>query len=206
MASTIPKTSLVSDGCQYEDPIHVGPQCTVLATKIGRYAFINSGTSIFDNVEVGRFCTFARNCQIGGTEHPIHYLSTSFFRISRNWFPNDEIAQTAPLVKNSPPEGRSRSSKILIGSDVWFGAGAIVLKGLTIGHGAVIGAGAVVTKDVPPYAIVAGNPAKVIRFRFEKPIIDRLLASPWWDRDPGWLATVPLNDVEASLRMLEAAS
>lgn len=201
--STIAKSALVRPAVSIEHPIHVGPQCILQGGQIGRYCFVNAGTIIFDGTDIGRFTTFARNCHIGGVEHPIHHLSTSFFRISRNWFPDDPLAQTAPLIKNTPPPERKRGNRIKIGNDVWFGAGAIVLKGLEIGDGAVIGAGAVVTSDVPPYAIVAGNPARVLRLRFEEAIVKDLLRSRWWDRDPEFLATLPLDDVKACLAALE---
>ncbi|MDX0449090.1 CatB-related O-acetyltransferase [Sinorhizobium medicae] len=203
--STIAKSASIKQKTIVEDPIHVGAGCAVMADRIGRYCFINNNTCIFDGVRIGRFVTFARNCQIGGAEHPIHYLSTGFFRISRNWFPDDHVAQTAELVPLTRVPSRSRGANIEIGNDVWFGASCLVLKGVTIGSGAVIGAGAVVTKDVPPYAIVAGNPAKVVKYRFDEETISRLLAAKWWDRDMAVIEKLPLNDVQESLRILELA-
>lgn len=101
------------------------------------------------------------------------------------------------------PPSRGRSTAVKIGNDVWFGAGAIVLKGVNIGNGAVIGAGAVVTKDVPPYAIVAGNPARVLKLRFDADVIKSLLASKWWDMEPAFIATLPLNDVQRCIEIFE---
>lgn len=203
MASTIAKSAGVKADCIMEEPVHIGPGCVIIADKIGCYCFINANTCIFDGVTIGRFVTFARNCHIGGVEHPLHHVTTSFFKISRNWFPDDPLAQSCSLIRNTPDPERVRPSHIEIGNDVWFGAGAIVLRGITIGDGAVIGAGAVVTKDVPPYAIVAGNPARIIRYRFEENIIVRLLATKWWDRDPEFIATLPLDNVLETLRILE---
>ena len=79
--------------------------------------------------------------------------------------------------------------KTIIGNDVWVGYGATILRGVNIGNGAIIGAGAVVTKDVPPYAVVAGVPAKIIRFRFDDNKIDSLQKSNWWDKpfDYEWM-------------------
>ncbi len=205
LSSTIAKSASVKPNTIIEDPIHVGAGCAVMADRIGRYCFINNNTCIFDEVRIGRFVTFARGCQIGGTEHPIHYLSTSFFRISRKWFPDDHAAQSADLVPLMRVPTRNRGANIEIENDVWFGASCVVLKGVTIGSGAVIGAGAVVTKDVPPYAIVAGNPAKVIKYRFDEETVARLLAAKWWDRDMAVIEKLPLNDVQESLRILEAA-
>ncbi|MGV2099064.1 CatB-related O-acetyltransferase [Rhizobium sp. 21-4511-3d] len=202
--STIPKSVNIPPTTIIEHPIHVAPGCIVMAESIGKYCFINGNTCIFDGVTIGKFVTFARNCQIGGVEHPIHYVSTSFFRISKKWFPDDPVAQGANVVPNTRPKGRKRSNKIVIGNDVWFGASSLVLKGVTIGDGAVIGAGAVVTKDVPPYAIVAGNPAKLIRYRFEPGVIADLLRLRWWDRDMGTILNLPLNDVGKTIDMLYA--
>lgn len=202
--STIAKSASIKEKTVIEDPIHVGAGCAVMADRIGRYCFINNNTCIFDGVRIGRFVSFARNCQIGGAEHPIHHLTTSFFRISRHWFPDDPTAQTADLVPITRVPNRQRGTNIEIGNDVWFGASCLVLKGVTIGSGAVIGAGAVVTKDIPPYAIVAGNPAKVVKYRFDEETIARLLAAKWWDRDIDLIKTLPLQDIQESLRILEA--
>lgn len=202
--STIAKSANIQSRTQVEDPVHIGPGCTIMADKIGRYTFINIGTCIFDEVEIGRFCTFARNCHVGGSEHPFHYLSTSFFKISRNWFPDDPVAQSGDFTELTMPPERTRPTAVKIGNDVWFGAGAIVLKGVKIGDGAVIGAGAVVTKDVPPYAIVAGNPAKFLKLRFDERVIKSLLASKWWDMEPEFIATLPLNDVQRCIEIFES--
>ncbi|MBB4231773.1 CatB-related O-acetyltransferase [Rhizobium mongolense] len=199
--STIAGSATVKVG-MLEDPIHVGPACAVTAESIGRYCFVNAGTCIYDGVTIGRFVTFARNCQIGGAEHPIHYVSTSYFRILKSWFPNDPVAQNAAMIPNTWPKDRKRSNKIVIGNDAWFGAASLVLRGVTIGDGAVIGAGAVVTKDVPPYAIVAGNPAKIIRYRFEPQIIEKLLRVRWWDRELDIILKLPLDDVGKTIDIL----
>ncbi|WP_280938120.1 CatB-related O-acetyltransferase [Sinorhizobium sp. Sb3] len=203
MSSTIAKSAHIDTRTVLEDPVHIGPNCTVMADRLGRYCFVNAGTCIFDEVNIGRFTTFARNCQIGGSEHPIHYLSTSFFGISRNWFPDDPVAQSAHLTVLSKPAERARETAIKIGSDVWFGTGSIVLKGVTIADGAVVGAGAIVTKDIPPYAVAVGNPARVIKYRFCDATIRRLLASKWWDMEPVFIASLPLNDVQKCLDILE---
>lgn len=94
--------------------------------------------------------------------------------------------------------------KTIIGNDVWLGANSLVLKGVKIGDGAVIGAGAVVTKDVPPYAIVGGNPAKVIKMRFDDETIGKLMQLQWWNLDLSIIENLPMDDIEECIRMMEA--
>ena len=202
--STIAKSANVSARVAIEHPIHVGPRAEFHSGSVGRYTFINIDTIIYENVYVGRFSTFARNCQVAGEEHPLHHVTTSYFGISDKWFPNDPIATSANRRKAGlPPAMRHRKDRTTIGNDVWVGAGVVVLKGVTIGDGAVIGAGAVVTKDVPPYAIAAGNPAQILRYRFDAKTIARLLLVRWWDRDPQFVGTLPLSDLQGSLAILE---
>ncbi len=201
--STIKKTAEIKNWVEIEDPVHIGPYCNISARSIGRYTFINAHCSIFGSVTIGRFSSIAQRCQVGGAEHQLDYVSTSSFRLQRHWFRDDPLAQSAELLPTPEYNGGRRSRETLIGHDVWLGASSIVLKGVTIGDGAVIGAGAVVTKDVPPYAIVVGNPAQIIRFRFPPEIIARFMAAEWWNKDPELIARLPLADVEQTLKILE---
>jgi acetyltransferase-like isoleucine patch superfamily enzyme len=117
---------------------------------------------------IGSFCSINEHAKIGTIGNHRHELVTTF--------------PLGNIVENfQPPTRDVNSKKIKIGNDVWVATNAIVLPGVTIGDGAVIAAGAVVTKDVPPYAIVGGVPAKVIKYRFNQPIITALLRIKWWD-------------------------
>ena len=203
--STIAKSAIVThiDSEQFEHPIHVGPDCIIRSEKIGRYTFINADTIIFDEVEIGRFCTFARGCHIAGAEHPFHFLSSSFYRISNNWFPDDPIHKATTKIHDRPAPHRKRALKTIIGNDVWFGANTLILRGVNIGDGAVIGAGAVVTKDVIPYAIVAGNPAKIIKMRFDDETVAKLICIKWWNLDLSIIDTLPMDDIDECIKIME---
>lgn len=124
-------------------------------------------------VDIGKFCSIAPDVNIGLSTHTITHVSTSPIFMERH-----NGTKTSWLAQNINEAKIKRSS---IGSDVWTGTRVIVMDGVSIGDGAIVTAGAVVTKDVPPYAIVGGVPAKVIKYRFSSDIIDRLLSIRWWD-------------------------
>lgn len=125
-------------------------------------------------VEIGKYCSIAEDVKImlGGG----HFLDWG--TMSPLWVFDKNIKPTFPTPK---PEDANRIEKVTIGNDVWLATDCFILSTVTIGHGAVVAARSLVTKDVPPYAIVAGIPAKVIRYRFPEEIIKELLANPWWD-------------------------
>jgi len=160
-------------------------------STMDRYSFCGYDCTIL-NTEIGSFCSIASNVKIGGVAHPVDFVSTSPVFLSHK----DSIKQKFANHNYLP--------KIItkIEHDVWIGEGAIIKAGITIGIGAVIGMGSVVTKDVSPYEIVGGNPAKNIRFRFTQEIIDKLLASKWWDFDDTLLKKygVYFNDPKSFLK------
>lgn len=136
-----------------------------------------------ERIEIGSFCSIAQNVTIfAGGEHNLNWVTTYPLRIAFG----HSLAEQA-----GHPRTKGRTT---IGNDVWIGYGTTVLSGVTIGDGAVIGAGTVVVKDVPPYAIVAGNPAKLIRCRFDEVTITKLLEIAWW--------TWPLEKIEANISIL----
>lgn len=120
---------------------------------------------------IGDFCSIADNVQIflGGYHRP-EWVTTYPFPAFEKW----------PEVRHRREHTVGRGD-VVIGSDVWIGSQCVIMSGITIGHGAVLGARAVVSRDVPPYAVVAGNPAQVVKHRFPEPVVDELLRIAWWN-------------------------
>jgi len=161
--------------------------------QIGDYSYLGPGCNCAD-ASIGKFCSIASEVWIGMGTHPLEpFASTHPIFYLRGPFPSWNFADQ---------NRRSEYVHTTIGNDVWIGLRAAVLDGITVGDGAVIAAGAVVTKDVPPYAIVGGVPARIIRYRFTPQIIQSLLEFKWWDRDQEWLRAnwLKFHDVEGLLR------
>lgn len=155
----------------YQHSLHLG----AFSYQVSGYCFA---------ARIGRYCSFGEDVQIGRQNHPLTWASTSpaFYLNSGlfdlgNGFEGDEEFARYRFESSAP----STSVKITtIGNDVWVGHGAQIMAGVTIGDGAIVAAGAIVSKDVPPYAVVAGNPAVVKKFRVPPLLITPLLRSKWW--------------------------
>ncbi|RQO76828.1 acetyltransferase [Aquitalea sp. FJL05] len=146
---------------------------------IGNHTFINEGTQIDANTRsIGKYCSISHGVKIGMGPHPLDFFSTSplFYQKYRG------------MVNEDFYDEYQDKGYTVIGHDVFIAANAIVVAGVTVGDGAVIAAGAVVTKDIPPYAVAAGVPAKIIKYRFDEKTRDKLLESKWWDLDPKLVA------------------
>ncbi len=156
--------------CQIDHTAKVGTGSNCIGVRMGRYSYMGKNNSVAATT-IGSFCSIASYCSIGGGAHPLNTVSTSpVFYEGKNGF--NKHFSSIFVEKNKAIE---------IGNDVWIGEAVFIKDGVKIGTGAVIGAHSVVTKDVPPYAIVAGTPAKVIRYRFDEETIQRLLDSKWWE-------------------------
>lgn len=151
----------------------VGARTAMIDTVFGDYSYITSDGHIAGST-IGKFCSIANQTRINPGNHPVWRASQHHFTYrSRQYdLAEDDDAEVFAWRE---------SHAVTLGHDIWIGHGATVLAGVTIGNGAVVGAGAVVSKDVAPYCIVAGVPAKPIRRRFEAAITDRLQALAWWD-------------------------
>jgi len=142
----------------------------IVDTEISAYSYIGNSSTVV-NTKIGKFCSIADFTVIGGASHPIEWVSTSpVFHSGKNI-----------LRKNFSNHPYETTKKTIIGNDVWIGSNTIIKSGVTIGNGAVIGMGAVLTKDVGAYEIWAGNPARLIRKRFDDEQILALEELKWWD-------------------------
>lgn len=151
----------------------------VFRSSVGEYTYIAPRSEII-HAKIGKYCSIAADTCIGLALHPLNFISTSPIFFS-----------PANATGHSWVEGENEFfeefKETVIGNDVWIGARAMVLGGVHVGDGAVVAAGAVVTKDVPPYSIVGGVPAKVIKYRFQEDKIRWLLDLKWWDKSPEYL-------------------
>lgn len=174
-----------------ETPL-IEPGCEVAGSRLGYYTKLATGTRLLNshfgdysytdrfadiaNADVGRFCNIASFARIGATDHPMNGASQHHFlyRSDDYW---DDAEPWADFFA-------ARAARLTtVGHDVWIGHMAMIRPGLSVGHGAVVAMGAVVTHDVAPYVVVAGNPARVIRERHPPDIAARLIRIAWWDWD-----------------------
>lgn len=173
--------AIIDDGVCMTQDTKVSSNCHILGntilnhTNVGSYTYIGENC-IIQNTSVGNYCSISRDVFCGLGAHPLKEFSTSplFYRRT-NTFGLEIVSEDTKFVEYKP---------ITIGNDVWIGARVVIKDGVNIGNGAVVAAGTIVTKDVPPYAIVAGVPAQIIKYRQDEKNIVKLTDSEWWNERP----------------------
>jgi acetyltransferase-like isoleucine patch superfamily enzyme len=171
--------------------------------SMGAFSYSMTGEAV---LVAGRYCSIADHTCVMGERHPVEHVTSSTFpyraaRPSFRWARQDLLGGLDTLI---PPTVPTRQVPVLE-HDVWTGTRVILARGITLHTGCIAAAGAVVTKDVPPYAIVGGNPAQLIRMRFSDKIIERMLASQWWTLHPRVLFDCDIRYPERFLDQVEAA-
>ncbi len=165
----IHKNCRLSGKIDLDDDVEIYQNCTLYGkTKIGKYSVINKNSELIGEVQMGKYCSIARNVTFQGVNHIMNEASTNI-----------------PFLRNLFKKEPKRVSKgpIMVGNDVWIGTKCIILSGVNIGDGAVVGAGSVLTKDVKPYSIVGGSPARHLKWRFPENIRNQLKEIKWWNWD-----------------------
>ena len=205
-----------SEPAVFHDIVRLNPGARIIQSRVLGPVYLNRHTQIGPDAVIGKyfgmnehgfvarasigsFCAFGARTAINPFNHPADWLSIHEFQYhprSFDWVPEyNDFAR----LERTPDMFRH----VTIGSDVWTGHNVNVMPGVNIGDGAIIAAGAVVTKDVPPFAIVAGVPAQVKRFRFSEQTIERLLRLKWWELELSELSGLPFREVERCLDRIE---
>lgn len=192
-----------------EAPVRISDSRVFHDFSIGAFSYLSGG--LFYHSHIGRYCSLAYGLHVGQGNHPVDWLSTHPFQYQNLSFNvGDAFAERETYLRDAARADNSTVTKpgrTTIGNDVWIGQGAYIGNGVTIGDGAVIGARSVVVKDVPPYAMVVGSPARIIRYRFAPDLIERLLRVRWWQYAPWQIRevdfTLPARALDQIERLVE---
>ena len=163
----------------------IHPHAVVSGSSVGRNTYVGEG-SFLPNSKLGKFCSISTKVYLVAGNHPSSvFVSTSPSFFSMKGQNGQTFVTCNKFEENKLIDGYS----VVIGNDVWIGCQKVIKEGIKIGDGAIIAMGSVVTKDVPPYAIVGGVPAKVIKYRFSTEQIEKLLQIKWWDQTDEWFSS-----------------
>lgn len=188
-------SAAVAEDSHLSQPVRIYANAAVGAkAKIGKYSIISSNSMVGENSIIGNYCTIGANSRISlDIATPPCFFSTHSFQYSSKHF--KEVKHYTR--KNASPEVPCPT---VIGHDVWIGANTTICKGVTVGTGAIIASNSFVAEDVAPYSEVSGNPAKVVRYRFDEETIAQFLQSSWWELEPKDMSDLdfqnPLESVE----------
>ena len=188
--------------------VSLGDYCNVSNSAIGDYSYLGSRCDL-PLTEIGPFCSIARGVTLAAGAHPKDWVSTSpMTYLAFDQHMRGVLTPTCSWAEEYAFLDGNHRRVVEVGADCWIGTNAVLVassKPLRIGIGAIVAAGAVVTKDVAPYSIVAGVPAREIGKRFDGPIVQRLLATRWWNLPPDQINKLMgnMNDVEGFLRQIE---
>ena len=153
----------------------IGPRVSIAESEVGDYTYLAGDASVI-YAKIGKYCSIASHVRINPGNHPM-------WRVMQHHCTYRRVQYGLDIKNDKAFFDWRRADRVEIGHDVWLGHGVIVMAGVKIGTGAVGGSGAVVTKNIPPYAIAVGVPAKVIKMRFDEDIIEKIMKTCWWDWD-----------------------
>jgi len=200
-----------------ESTIRVGPGARIFRSTIQGPLYLNGNTQVGPDTTTGKFTGFNESCYVARANvgaycavgarssinpfnHPTDWLSVHEFQYNSSSYDWVEEYRDFDRLERTP----DMFSTVHVGNDVWTGHQVNIMGGVTVGDGAIIAAGSVVTKDVPPYAIVAGVPATIKRLRFSESVIEKLLLLKWWELDFKDLSGLPFRDVERCIELISA--
>lgn len=192
------RTYTLDPEIKLESPCSIAGVNLHMPFKLGAFSHINGRGCLIQNATIGRYCAIATNVKIGNGEHPTNWLSINSCQFVKNFRKYEQILEKPIQIKEFQPYNHT-----FIGNDVWIGTNVFIKDGVTIGDGAIIGANSAVTKNVEPYAIVGGAPAKLIRYRFKPEIIEKLQKLKWWEYDISEFGSVDFDDIEKAIEQLE---
>lgn len=178
--------SRIGNGSYFEGNNRVG-KYSFFQGEMGYCSYVGDNV-IFMGVGIGRYSSISSNVRVINGRHPIKepYVSSSPVFYSKKT-PVGKSFVTKQLYEEYAYVHRDSKTQVCIGNDCWIGYGASIIGGVTIGNGAVVLANATVTKDVPPYAIVGGTPARIVSFRYNEETIEKLLRFKWWNKEESWI-------------------